>query len=214
MSDDKVSEGKKLDPANSLPRIGIFGSSLNPPGNHHIFIAKELAKFFDKTFIIPCGIRTDKPSTASASPANRKEMTKLAFSKIPDLEIDFYDLDNNIFTPTWFLDQKYRKLFLNYEIWNIVGGDIIEGGHERKSEIQRVWQKGEEIWKSLNWAIIDQPDCQIDARDLPPNNLLIKMGRFKGRSTKIRNNITAGLPITDLVPQKIEYYITKNNLYR
>jgi|SRR3989344_609381 len=197
-----------------VKRLVIFGASFNPPANHHIIIARRLIEEFDKVIIIPCGIRSDKPSTTAASPPHRKEMVKLAFSNIQNVEIDHYDLDNDTFTPTWMLDEKYKDKFPEYEIWHMTGGDLILMGRNGNSEIQRLWNKGERVWKNLNWAVIDHPDYPIDPRDLPPKNCLIKMDAFFGRSTLIRRRAARNESISDLVPSELEKYIKKNNLYK
>lgn len=196
-----------------MGKIIEFGASFNPPGNHHSIIAKRLIEIFDKVIIAPCGIRLDKPSTAAASPFHRKEMIKLAFADIPSLEIDFYDLDNNTFTPTWMLDKRYKDRFPGSEIWHMIGGDLIFGGRNSNSEIQRIWDRGNEIWKDLNWAVIDHSDYPIDPRDLPPRNMLVKMNAFRGRSTVIRRRLTSGQPIDDLVRPEVAEYIYENRLY-
>lgn len=196
-----------------MNKVIEFGASFNPPGNHHIIIAKKLTEIFEKVIIVPCGIRSDKPSTAAAPPTHRKEMVKLAFSDIPNLEIDFYDFDNNVFTPTWMLDQRYKQKFPGSEIWHMVGGDLIFGGRNSKSEIQQIWNKGPEIWNKLNWAVIDHHDYPIDERDLPPHNMIVKMEAFRGRSTLVRRRRIFGQDIDDLVSSKVAEYIYKHRLY-
>lgn len=198
----------------SPPQIALFGLSANPPANHHLLIVLRLIEIFGKVIVIPRGTDSNKPSTAETAPLQRKEMVKLAFSSLPNIEIDFYDLDNNIFTPTGMIDQKYKTLFPDLKIWHVIGGDLVKGGASGKSQIQTRWRKGKEIWNNLNWTVIDHPDFPIDPKDLPPNNTTIKMNRFSGRSTAVRERIRSGQPITGLVPIKVEEYIIKNNLYK
>ncbi len=197
-----------------MKKLIEFGASFNPPGNHHFLIARRLIEIFDKVIIVPCGIRSDKPSTAAAPPLGRKEMVRLAFGKIPSLEIDYYDLDNNTFTPTWILDVRLKAKYPEFEIWHMIGGDLVFMGRNGDSEIQRVWDKGREIWETLNWAVIDHPDYPIDPRDLPPKHCLVEMNSFFGRSTLIRRKAARSEPIGDLVPPEVEKYIVENGLYK
>lgn len=197
-----------------MNKIALFGFSANPPAKHHTFIVKNILKLFGKVIIIPRGTDSNKPSTFETTSNQRKEMVNLVFSDIPNLDIDFNDLDNEKFTPTWALDQKYKRLFPDSEIWHVVGGDIVVGGQDGNSEIQKKWQKGEEIWEKLNWAIIDHPGFPINIADLPPKNFIIKMTEFKGRSTEIRNKMALNESITKLVTPKVREYIIKNNLYK
>lgn len=197
-----------------MKKTAIFGFSANPPGNHHLAIVNKLLEVFDKVILIPRGTDSDKPSIAETTPLQRKDMVRLTFENLIQAEIDFSDLDHDIYTPTWRIDHKYKKLFPDSEIWHAVGGDIVGGGISGNSEIQKKWRKGKEIWNNLNWVVINHPNFPINPKDLPPNNMVVKMGRFSGRSTAIRERIHFGQPITGLVPPKIEKYIIENNLYK
>lgn len=197
-----------------MKRVVIFGFSANPPANHHLAIIQELLRVFGKVIIIPRGTDQNKLSTAVTTHNQRKDMVNLMFSDLSNIEIDFSDLDGNIFTPTWKIDQKYKTKFPDLEIWHVAGGDLIKGGSKGNSEIQKRWQKGPEIWTNLNWATINNPDCPIDPEDLPPKNIIVKIGKLSGRSTTIRNKVAIGQPINDLVPPEVEEYIIKNGLYR
>ncbi|OGN10447.1 MAG: hypothetical protein A3J46_04955 [Candidatus Yanofskybacteria bacterium RIFCSPHIGHO2_02_FULL_41_11] len=197
----------------NMSDIILFGLSANPPANHHIGIVRSLLEVSSKVIIIPSGTRKQKPSTSTTSPKDRKEMVSLAFGQVPNTEIDFYDLDNETFTPTWLLDKKYKDKFPDSKIWHAIGGDLVAGGKNGESEIQRIWQKGNEIWNQLNWIIIDHPLLPVNSEDLPPNGKIVEISGFSGRSTDVRNRVAAGQPITELVPPEIEKYILKKGLY-
>lgn len=197
-----------------MKKIAIFGSSFNPPGSHHLAITRKLISSFGKVVIIPRGTAPNKPSIAETTLLQRKTMVKLAFSGLPEAEIDFFDLDNGTFTPTWMIDKKYKARFPDSEIWHVVGGDLIKGGADGNSEIQKKWQKGQEIWRQLNWVIIDHPGLPVKPEDLPPQKILLKMKKFDGRSTEIRKKVAANQSIGGLVPPEVGKYIIKNNLYK
>ncbi len=197
-----------------MPKLVTFGFSANPPANHHLAIVQELIKIFEKIIVIPRGTDQNKLSTAATTHNQRRDMVSLMFSDLPNIEIDFSDLDGNTFTPTWMIDQKYKAKFPDLEIWHAAGGDLIKGGSEGHSEIQERWQKGLEIWTNLNWAIIDNPDCPIDFKDLPSKNIIVKIGKLSGRSTIVRNKVISNQPISDLVSPEIEKYIKDHELYK
>lgn len=197
-----------------MKKTALFGLSANPPANHHVIIFEKLFAVFDYVVVIPRGSAPNKPSTAETSSHQRKEMTSLAFPTSPKVEIDFYDLNNNTFTPAWMTDKKYKAKFPDSEIWHVVGGDIVKGGASGNSQIQKKWQKGLEIWNHLNWAVIDHAGFPVDSKDLPLHNMVIKTPLFEGRSTLIREQVASGKPITNLVPPEVEKYIIENNLYQ
>lgn len=194
-------------------RIVIFGGSFNPSGKNHIQIAKRLSESFNKVIIVPCGERSDKPSANIIPIVYRKEMIKMAFEGMAKVEIDLYDLENNVYTPTYLLQERYAKLFPNAEIWHFVGGDIVTGGRNEKSEIHHVWEKGNEIWQNLNFLVIHRPGYKVEPEDMPPFSEFIEIKNFYGSGTMIRKRIKAGEPINDLVIPEIAEYIKKHKLY-
>lgn len=197
-----------------MKRLVVFGGTFSPPGLHHLNIALKLTEIFDSVIVFPCGIRTGKISTSSVLPYNRKVMSELTFSKCPNLQFNFFDLNRNIFTPTWSIDSWYKRVYPDWQIWHHVGGDLIVDGKNKNSEIQRKWQEGEDIWNRLNWAIVNHANCPIDPRDLPPKNMVIDIKPLTGRSSIIRERIVEGKDITDLVTPEVADYIIKHRLYK
>lgn len=197
----------------SRKRIAIYGGSFNPPGKHHRQIAEELAKKFDSVIVVPCGRREDKASVNSVKLSHRKEMTKLAFSGIEKVEIDFYDLDSGVYTPTYFLDKMFREKFPDAQIWHVVGEDLTAGGEGRNSEIHRVWHRGDYIWQDLNFAVVVRPGYGASDKDLPPSSEVVRIEGIYGSGTMIRARIENDESINDLVDPEIESYIIKNCLY-
>ncbi|MBL8149368.1 MAG: NAD(+) synthase [Blastocatellia bacterium] len=195
-------------------RVAIFGGSFNPPGLHHRRIAEKLSRLFDLVVIVPCGFRSDKVSVNEISHHHRKELVKMAFNGISNLELDMSDLDQNSYTPTYLLDERYRERFPDSEIWHAVGGDIVAGGRNADSQIHRVWKQGAEIWYKLNFAIFLRPGYSLNHSDLPPSSELIEIANLIGSATSVRDRVRAELPIDNLVSPEVAAYIAKNKLYK
>lgn len=193
--------------------IVLFGGSFNPPHKPDKRIARMLTYHFDRIFIIPCGVK-HKASTKKIPPVCRMEMVKIAFKDVPKIEFDFYDLENNVFTPTYLLEDRYKKRFPTAQIWHVIGEDIIAGGSNKNSEIHRIWDHGNEIWGNLNFLVIRRPGYDAKREDLPPKAKVIEIGDIIGSGTLIRNRIENNRPIHDLVEPEIEEYIKANRLYR
>jgi nicotinate (nicotinamide) nucleotide adenylyltransferase len=198
-----------------MERIAIFGGSFNPPGMQHCQIAEKLVQKFDLVVVTPCGIRSDKASTNVILLEHRREMVKLAFGEFFEgkMEIDFYDLENNIFTPTYLLESRYQNRFPDSQIWHVVGGDIIAGGRDKNSEIHWVWQQGEKIWQEFHFVIIVRPGYQLASEDMPPLSELIEIKNLFGSGTMIREHTQKGEPIDELAVPKVKDYIFRNKLY-
>lgn len=193
-------------------KIAIFGGAFNPPGNHHIKIAQALSEVFDRVFIVPCGERADKPKVSSVSSSHRRVLAELAFAGLPKTEIDWRDLEQKIYTPTFFLQKRYEEKFPEAEIWHAVGEDLVLDKDGGSPEIRRFWVRGEEVWQRFNFAVL----CfsgKIEKKDLPPRSMLINLPGLYGRSTLIRQCLKNGKAIDGLTTEKIITYIKKYKLY-
>ena len=189
-------------------RIALFGGSFNPPGLHHRLIAERLISYFDLIYVIPCGMRVDKASVNRVLPQHRLEMVKATFFGLPKVQLILDDLEQNIFTPTCVLQERFAK---EGEVWHAIGTDLIIGGHDGRSEIHRVWQKGPEIWQQFNFFVITRDD--FDHQDLPPNYMLLQFRNF-GSSTEIRQRLQSAQSVAGLVVPEVEKYIYQHGLYQ
>jgi nicotinic acid mononucleotide adenylyltransferase len=194
-----------------MKKKAVYGGSFNPPGRHHRDIAEAAVAYFERVVVIPCGFRKDKPDASAISDGDRKELVMLNFSGIKDIDFDFFDLENGIFTPTWGIENRYRK---KAEVWHVVGPDLIQGGGNGFAEIQTSWQRGKELWANLNFAVVLPSNCKIANGDLPPNNFIIRMKPLNGRSSLIRRIITEGGNIEGLVLPSVAEKINQKKYYR
>lgn len=196
-----------------MEEIVLFGGTFNPPHKVHQMIIDMISTgFADKLFIVPCGAY--KESTKHIQKEHRVNMLNIAFKNLYHTEkIDFYDIDNNVYTPTYLVDERYKKLYPYDRIWHIVGEDNVVGGCNKMSDIHRTWDNGEEIWNNLNFIVILRPGYKTTPEDLPPNRMVYSLGEPKGCGTDIRERIKKGMPITHLVDLDIAEYIKANKLY-
>lgn len=194
-----------------MQKIALFGTSANPPGEHHREIVRAAAKVFGKVVVIPCGPRTDGKMTVNdIAPLHRAIMTDLAFRNLaPNVGVDLSDLECERFTRTYELERRYRK---RYEPWHIVGMDLVFGGSEEIAHIQS-WECGQELWQNANFAVVLREGVLFDQKDLPPHSVLIRP-EHSGSSTEIRRKVFEHQSVTGLVSPEIETYIERFGLYR
>ncbi len=190
--------------------LAIFGGSFNPPGIHHLRLAEQLATGFDEVVIVPCGPRPDKPQTDSIEPIFRATMVDMAFEGLPNSRVDLFDLEAAVFTRTWQLDERYRS---QGEVWHVVGGDLVQGGRDGLSVIQKEWGKGTEIWKSCRFVVITRPGFPVEPKDLPPNHRLLEV-EIPGSSSELRSSAFNNESIAGEVSERVDAYIQRHQLYR
>jgi NAD+ kinase len=191
-------------------RIAIFGGSFNPPGNHHRSIATLLAQEFDEVRVIPCGPRPDKPVTGSIPAIYRAALCDLAFGDLPKVTVDLFDLEQATFTRNYELQTRYAH---EGEIWHVVGADLIAGGSESASAIQRSWAYGAELWQTARFAVLTRPGHEIDHADLPPHAKLFPLEEM-GSSSAIRDALSRDEDVDALVTTRVLDYIERYGLYR
>ncbi|MBI3632892.1 MAG: NAD(+) synthase [Candidatus Vogelbacteria bacterium] len=194
-------------------KIVVYGGSFNPPALHHCQIAKRLAQSFEKAFVVPCGDREDKPSTGQTSAEDRKELAKRAFGKIPGVKVDYWDLDNNYYSPAYLLDEVYKEKYPDKEIWHAIGGDLIIGGRNGKSQIQTIWKYGEKVWRNLNFVVIIRPEIEFSPEDLPPNSIVLSSDTLFGASSMLRERIANGDEVEKILLPEVWEYIKEKNLF-
>jgi len=195
-----------------MEKIVIFGGSFNPPGIHHKELVKALAKRFDRVVVLPCGFRPDKASHIQASDVDRRVMIKETFEGMDKVEISFVDLDHGEYTRTYELDKQLQKIYGD-DLWYAVGTDLIQGGSFGSSEIQKLWFRGPELWKNLNFAVVARKDMPASPCDFPPKNVLVQFDEV-GSSSEIRKRCNQSKSIKGLVVPEVEQYIVNNNLYK
>ncbi len=194
-------------------RIAVYGGSFNPPGRHHQEIARRLAARFDALFVVPCWLREDKASVGAVAPEHRRRMAELAFGGIAGVELDLTDMEQRSFTPTFLVEERFAARFPKAEVWHVVGGDLVAGGRDDASEIQRTWQRGAEIWSRLRFAILTRGGSGMSVEDLPPRSELVDVSDLVGSGTEVRKRLAAGRPVGELLDPAVEEYVRVNGLY-
>lgn len=194
-------------------RIAIYGGSFNPPTTTHEKIREELAKYFDKIIIVPCGNRSDK-SSYGTSLLHRRELVRLAFEGKPKVEIDFSDLDNDTFTSTLDLEVRYRSLYPYSEIRHVIGSDLIQGGELGSSVIQLKWDRGEAVWNTLKMTIIPRHHFPYKKTDLPRQAEELEWRPPNNSSSIVRSYVKSKKPLNGFVSESVAAYMVDHGLYK
>jgi len=119
-----------------MERIGIYGGTYNPPQMGHMLAAKQAAEFLklDRLLIMPDRIAPHKQlPEGSASPAQRYEMLKLAFSDIPGAEVSDLELRREGTSYTYLTVQQLRQLYPQAQLVLLMGTDMFLSFHTWKN---------------------------------------------------------------------------------
>lgn len=113
--------------------VVVFGGSFDPITFTHIQVAIESLNFGfgDQVWIVPCGMRPDKPT--QASPEDRLQMACLALdymipSNLP-IFVETTEVENGRYFPTRELMCLYRSKYPNLSFKLLMGDDLVAGLH-------------------------------------------------------------------------------------
>ncbi|KAA1261741.1 putative inorganic polyphosphate/ATP-NAD kinase [Rubripirellula obstinata] len=189
--------------------VALWGGNFNPPGVHHAEIARALAEIAERVVIVPAGPRSDKHEQNAIACSFRAALVDIAFRGIPRIELDFSDLENQVFTTNDELTKRYPDV----DLWHVVPYDFVEGGASSESLIQRWWQGANELWNQAKFLIVHDQDCVPNPEDLPPHHRLMEV-RTKGRSLDIRSALVRGENVSNLMDPAVLGFIESRGLYR
>lgn len=214
-------------------RIGLFGGTFNPIHSGHLRAAEIVQKRLnlEKILFIPSYIPPHKDSEEIASPADRLKMVELALHSHPhfipsSIEVDAEERSYSIITLG-----KIKKLYPNARIFFILGIDAF-------LEID-TWKNHEQVLEQCFFVVISRPGFRLEDAEavvlsisreimcvLPESEnvnedmlrtrriFLVPIDALDIASTRIREKIKRGESIQKMVPEEVDTYIQRNNLYQ
>ena len=198
-------------------KVGIMGGTFDPIHNGHLIIAEYSRNVLDleKVIFIPTGNPPHKRLNRITEKTNRLEMTKLAILTNPSFE--FSDLEIAREGITYSIDTilSLKKDCPQDEFYFIIGSDSL-------FEIQN-WKDHDKLLTICNFVVFERGELEDkkisekieELKDTYNSNIFkIHCPLIEISSTEIRNRVSTGLSIKYLVPEIIETYIQKYNLYK
>jgi len=198
-------------------RIGIMGGTFDPIHYGHLVTAEAaLGEFnLDLVLFLPSGTPPHKDARQVTDAKHRHLMTVLATLTNPHFEVSRIDIDREGVTYT--ID-SLRLLKAEYgeetELYFITGADVV-------MELM-TWKDSEECLQLAEFIAASRPGFSFGAKTTLVEEWFAKHGKklhvinvpaMAISSTDVRERVRAKKSIRYLVPETVEYYIHKNNLY-
>ena len=195
-------------------RIGILGGTFDPPHVGHLWLAETARDQLglDQVLFIPVGEPPHKPKSGLTAVAHRLAMTKLAIDPNDDFALDVSDIDRPPPHTTVTLLPIVQANYPQANLWLLLGADSLRDFTS--------WAGPGKIIQQCRLAVLGRPQAKIDWQELetavpdihravdflsgPTTNI---------SSTDIRNWVHDGHSLKYIVPEEVDSYIKKNQLY-
>ncbi len=199
--------------------VGVMGGTFDPIHYGHLVTAEEARVQFglSQVLFVPNRYPPHKELDGVTAPEHRYHMTLLATATNPFFTVSRIEIDRP--GPSYSIDTilELRKTYQADHLFYITGADailqIVRGGWERAAELLTLCQ----------FIAASRPGFPIDVHDLRKFNVtghqlaniqVIEIPALAISSTDIRRRVADGRPIRYLVPEPVETYIMKHELYR
>ena len=208
------------------PRIGLLGGTLDPIHCGHLAAATAARDAFDLSavFVVPSHVPPHRPVQPIASPFHRFAMASLAVSGTERLQVsdDELRLQGPSYTADT-LDRMHARGLAASQIFFITGADAF-------AEIA-TWKRYPAVLDLANFVVVSRPGHDLSAmkarlpelaprmRPTPdtqyptPLIYLLETSTPDVSSTRVREHLRRGEPISGLVPPLVEAHIHKHALY-
>lgn len=187
-----------------MRRIGIMGGTFDPIHNGHINMAKSAMQEYhlDKVIFLTSGNPPHKKDKKVLDAKIRHIMVKRAICGIENFEPCDWEVCRKEYSYTLTTLLHFKEVYPESEIFFIIGGDSLRDFWK--------WYKPEEILKLCTILVYDRSGGTLKS-DFAK---VIHGEKIDISSTKIREMAASGEDISHLVPQSVDEFIKRNNLYK
>jgi nicotinate-nucleotide adenylyltransferase len=181
------------------PRIGVFGGRFDPPHAGHVAVAGAAMRQLrlDRLLIVPSR-QPPHRDAGTTPPEVRYAMARAAFPGPGRVEVSRIELDRE--GPDY-TDETLEALAPEGRLFLIVGADHAE---------LRGWRNADRIRGQATLVVAPRPG--VPARG--PDVVALQMEPVDLASTAIRDAVSRGEDLTDLVPAGVAEVIAAEGLYR
>lgn len=226
-------------PGESVSRVGLFGGTFNPVHFGHIQIAEDVRSGFclDSVWVVPSAVPPHKSICDIADAADRLKMVNMCFSGRDGFEVS--DIELNRQGPSYTID-TIRHLISEYignvTMFMMIGTDaffeihtwkafdtildlvplivMTRPGDRMESDQLKETRAGEylkdKVHKDYVWDATNKSFSHVTGKEI----FFFNVTQLEISSTKIRNLVKQGKPVTQYVTEGVADYITNKGLYK
>lgn len=201
-----------------MSKIGIMGGTFDPIHYGHLVTAEGVRAEFNLDYVmfVPAGNPPHKKGYKITDPQHRYLMTVLATVTNPFFEVSRIEIERQGFSYTVDTIKELKKRFpTDTELYFITGADAV-------LEIL-TWKEVDRLLAMCKFVAATRPGYEIPElnkkiaeieKTYSHKIFLVEVPAMAISSTDIRRRVSEGRPIKYLLPESVEYYILKNNLYK
>lgn len=197
-------------------KIGIMGGTFDPIHLGHLAMAESVREIFslDEILFIPSARPPHKVEKNITPEVHRLMMTYLATQsnekfQVSPVEILREGLSYTLDT----MNELEKKFGSDTELFFIIGADSM-------ADLPK-WHKAKELVSKVHFIATTRPGTEVDLEglknyfgDSAKNIYQVATAGLEISSTDIRERVRTGKSIKYLVPEVVEEYILKENLYK
>lgn len=199
-----------------MKNAAMFGGSFNPVHNGHVELLERMISEFhlDKVFVIPTNVTPLKDNSYMACAEDRLAMCRLAFSRVPAVEVSDMEITREGKSYTVDTLKILKEKYTDTKLHLIVGADAF---------LQLpLWYKAEEIFSLAKILTIVRDDIDYDSLRRAGESYKEKFGAEFGiienpvtdiSSTEIRSHIKENSSVGGIIPFDVYNFIKENELY-
>jgi nicotinate-nucleotide adenylyltransferase len=197
-------------------KTGILGGTFDPIHNGHLAIAEEARTYLNLTEVLflPAGQSWMKADRQISPASHRVEMVRLAIEGIPCFKLSTIEVEHK--GPSYTVDtlaELKRQVGSASEFYFIVGWDSL-------AQLPH-WKKPSKLIEMCFLVAVPRPGyvnpdmkkLEAEIPGLSKKVILLDKPLIEISATDIRNRVSKGLSIADMVPEKVGKYIREKGLY-
>ena len=219
-------------------KVGLFGGTFDPIHSGHLSAAEEIKSILnlDKVYFIPSGNPPHKENSDITPASDRLEMIRLAIEDNKDFEISEFELTSESPSYTVKTLEHFNSIEPDVEFYFIVGNELFNnieswkdykklfelsnfavitrpGFSEEDSSKVPLALKDDFRYHNSIENVISYTNKTKDSELKNKNIVFIEIKGIEISSTDIRAFVKSKQSIKNLVPDKVEKYISAKKLY-